>query len=164
MKSITHTIRTMMLFGGALCNVTIAAPSLCESPESVVFSCSTATSKIIALCMDARTQEIVYRFGKVGKIEMCYSAKQGSEHGFLYNHYVRPSVDYMRISFMRAGYEYSVFRNYDATESQVSSYGVAVSKDGSDEMQIKCKSQVVDRMSIIIEQLKCDESSALGCF
>ncbi|MGF6923358.1 hypothetical protein OKW28_007555 [Paraburkholderia sp. 40] len=94
---------------------------------------------------------------------MSYSAKQGDEGEFYYNHYFRQNVDYTRIHFIRAGYEYSVFRNYDATESQVSNYGVAVSKNGGDERQIKCQSQVIDNMSRILKHLRCDESSALGC-
>jgi len=100
-----------------------------------------------------------YRFGAMGKMEMTYSA---NEDGFLYNHYFRQGVDYRRIHFVNAGYEYSVFRNYDASESLVPDYGVAVSRDG-DEVQARCQSQVVDNLSEMIGRLKCDESSALGC-
>lgn len=163
MKSIRNRVCIAILFVNAVCGVAIAGPSLCAPAESVIFSCATARSKSIALCIDNRTRMVTYRFGRVGKIEMAYSAKEGDESGFFYNHYIRAGVDYTRIAFVKAGYEYSVFRNYDATESRVPNYGVAVSRGGDDEVQIKCQSQVVDSMSQIIKHLKCDESSALGC-
>jgi hypothetical protein len=52
----------------------------------------------------------------------------------------------MRIYFVKTGYKYSVFRNYDATESRTPSYGVAVSRGEDDEVQIKCQSQVIDNL------------------
>ncbi|WP_210237144.1 hypothetical protein, partial [Mesorhizobium sp. M3A.F.Ca.ET.174.01.1.1] len=90
-------------------------------------------------------------------------ARQESEKGFFYNHYFRASVDYLRVAFSTAGYEYSIFRNYDATEAALASYGVAVSRNGNDKAQINCHSRVVDNMTKIIKHLKCDNSSALGC-
>ncbi|HEY2022310.1 hypothetical protein [Paraburkholderia sp.] len=163
MKPINYAIPVMAFFGGALDEMAVAAPSLCKPPESVVFSCSTTTSKNLALCVDKRTRALIYRFGRPGKIEMRYSANEADKNGFFYNHYFRSDVDYTRIAFVRAGYEYSVFRNYDATASRVPDYGVAVSRLGGDEAQIKCQSQVVDNMSPLLKQLRCDESSALGC-
>ncbi|MEX3680707.1 hypothetical protein AB3X89_26345 [Paraburkholderia sp. BR14320] len=106
---------------------------------------------------------MTYLFGAVGNIEMAYSANEASENGFTYNHYFRADVDYARISFVKGGYEYSVFRSYDATESRVPRYGVAVARRGGDEVQIKCQSKVVDHLSKVIDHLKCDASSALGC-
>jgi hypothetical protein len=113
--------------------------------------------------MSKNYRTLTYRFGRPGKIELSYSAEKGGENGFLYNHYIRPGVDYKRIKFSKSGYEYSIFRNYDATESPGPNYGVAVTKNGGDEVQIKCQPQVVDNMSKIIDHLRCDESSALGC-
>jgi hypothetical protein len=163
MKAISYTIRVLILFGTVLGGVAIAAPSLCKPTESVAFSCSTATSKNLALCVDKSTHALAYRFGRPEKVEMSYSANQDDKSGFFYNHYFRSGVDYTRIAFIRSGYEYSIFRNYDATESRVPSYGVAVSRDGGDEVQIKCRSEVVDNMSLLLKHLRCDESSALGC-
>lgn len=163
MESIKHAFYVAILSGTALCRAFAAEPSLCSPKESVIFSCSTAASKTIALCMDEHTQLINYRYGKPQRIELSYSAKQGSENGFFYNHYFRASVDYLRIAFSTGGYEYSVFRNYDATESSLANYGVAVSRNGNDKAQINCHSRVVDNMSKIITNLKCDNSSALGC-
>lgn len=162
-KSIKQVFYVAILFSTAICRVFAAEPSLCSPRESVIFSCSTAASKTIALCMDEHTQLITYRYGKPQRIELSYSAKEGSEDGFFYNHYFRSSVDYLRISFITAGYEYSVFRNYDATESLLFKYGVLVSKNGNEKVQINCQSRVVDNMSRIVMHLKCDDSSALGC-
>lgn len=113
--------------------------------------------------MDERHKQITYRYGKPSPVEMSYSARLGSEDGFYANHYFRPGVDYMRIAFATAGYEYSVFRNYDATEASTPKYGVVVSGSGNGEAQIECRSQVIDNMEKIIKDLKCDKSSALGC-
>jgi hypothetical protein len=163
MKVMSYAILVLILFGTALGGAAIAAPSLCKPPESVVFSCTTATSKSLALCVNKRTHALAYRFGAPEKIEMSYSANQGDQNGFFYNHYFRSDVDYTRIAFVKSGYEYSVFRHYEATESRVPIYGVAVSQDGGDEVQIKCQSGVVDNMSLLLKHLRCDESSALGC-
>lgn len=153
-----------ILSSTAISGASVAAPSLCTPAESIIFSCSTAKSRVISLCEDKHAQTMTYRFGKPGKVELLYSAKQGE--GFLYNHYFRAQVDYTRISFVKDGYEYSVFGNYDGSESPVTDYGVAVSTDGDegdDGVQIKCHSHVVDHMPDIIKRLKCDERSALGC-
>lgn len=161
MKPIKQVFCAAILSISATGDAAVAGPTLCTSAESVIFSCSTAKSRIIALCQDKRSEAITYRFGRPGKIELRYSAKQGE--GFLYNHYFRAQVDYTRISFVKDGYEYSVFGNYDGSQSPVTDYGVAVSTDGEDETQIECRSHVVDNMSKIIKHLKCDENSALGC-
>lgn len=153
----------LILFGGGISGVATATPSLCMPTEDVIFSCSTAISKTISLCVDKRSQLVTYRFGRVNKVELTYSARQESADGFLYNHYFRPSVDYTRILFSRSGYEYAIFRRYDATESQLPNYELVVSRGGESEVQIKCQSHVIDNMSKIINYLKCDESSALGC-
>ncbi|MBW0449237.1 hypothetical protein EN871_12485 [bacterium M00.F.Ca.ET.228.01.1.1] len=162
-KLIKHVFYVAVLFSTAMSSGSAAEPSLCSPKESVIFSCSTAASKVIALCMDEHTQLITYRYGKPQKIELSYSARQESEKGFFYNHYFRASVDYLRVAFSTAGYEYSIFRNYDATEAALASYGVAVSRNGNDKAQINCHSRVVDNMTKIIKHLKCDNSSALGC-
>jgi hypothetical protein len=94
---------------------------------------------------------------------MSYSAKQGSENGFYYNHNFRPNVEYARIIFATAGYEYSIFKNYDAIESSVPEYGVVVSRNDNDEARIVCNSRVINIMEKLISHLKCDMSSTLGC-
>jgi hypothetical protein len=147
----------------AICDSTQATSSLCSSADTVIFSCSTSKSKSVALCMNNHPQTITYRFGSPGKIEMSYVATASNGNDFLYNHYFRPRVEYTRISFIKSDYKYSIFRNYDATESPVPRYGVAVSRNEGDEVQIKCQSKVVDNMSKLLDRLKCDDSSALGC-
>jgi hypothetical protein len=126
-------------------------------------SCSPAASKVIVLCRDEDSGLITYRYGKSKRVEMSYSAEQGGENGFFYNHYFRSSFDYARIAFAVSGYEYSVFRSYDVTDAPTPKYGVVVSKNGDDEARIECHSQVIDNMEKIITHLKCDTNSALGC-
>ena len=164
MKSSINLFAVCFLFGSAVCKIAVAAPSLCAPTESVIFSCSTAASKIIALCRAERSRLITYRYGKSKRVEMSYSAEQGGENGFFYNHYFRSSVDYARIAFAVSGYEYSVFRSYDVTDASTPKYGVVASKkNGDDEARIECHSQVIDNMEKIITHLKCDTNSALGC-
>ncbi|WP_229515635.1 hypothetical protein [Paraburkholderia terrae] len=153
----------LALLSSTIFGLARAESSLCKAPESVIFSCSTERAKIIALCLDGRTNLISYRYGRPTRIELSYSEKMGAENGFFSNHYFRPSVDYTRITFLINKYEYSMYRNYDATEGGIPRYGVIVSENGDEKTQIKCQSRVIDNMSKIIKQLKCNEASALGC-
>lgn len=153
-----------LLFAAGMHATVNAAPSLCKPEESVVFSCLTKSSKTISLCQDNSEHKITYRYGRKNKIEISYTAQRSSNNGFFYNHYTRPSVEYSRIGFVSSGYEYAVFRTYDATESSSPLYGVEVSKDGDEKARIACTANVVDKMSEVIKKLKCDENSALGCF
>ena len=153
----------MVLFSAMTCDAYQVTSSLCTSSESIIFSCATAKSKKIALCINERNQLITYRYGKLKEVELSYSAKLTDENGFLYNHYFRPGVDYSRISFVIAGYEYAIFKNYDVTEVPSPSYGIAISKDGNEQAQIKCQFHVIDNLPKFIKRLKCNEQSALGC-
>lgn len=121
--------------------------------------------KTIALCLDKKAGELLsYRFGRSKRnLELSYSAKRGEDDGFFINHYFRQSVDYSRIGFRLRGYEYSIFRNYDATEAPKPKYGVIVSKDGVDKARVNCDTDIVDNMKKLSDHLKCDEDSALGC-
>ncbi|WP_322106632.1 hypothetical protein [Paraburkholderia sp. J41] len=163
MKSKITVFCIVIFLSNIVCGIAVAAPSLCAPTETVIFSCATTASKIISLCVDERDKLISYRYGKLRRVEMSYSARVGGENGFYANHYFRPSVDYTRISFAVAEYQYSVFKNYDATEEPAIKYGVAVSKNGDNETQIECHSRVADNMKKILKDLKCDRSSALGC-
>ncbi|WP_156132407.1 hypothetical protein [Paraburkholderia terrae] len=163
MKSAKNGTRFLVLLATTIYGAAQASTFLCTPTESVVFSCSTERLKIIELCLDKRTHSVSYRYGRPERIELSYSGKQGGENGFFFNHYFRSNVDYTRISFVTAGYEYSVFRDYDSAEGPILRYGVTVSENGNEVVQIKCQSQIVDNMSKIIGQLRCDERSALGC-
>ena len=163
MKSAKNGTRFLVLLATTIYGAAHASTFLCTPAESVIFSCSTERLNIIELCLDKRTRLISYRYGRPERIELSYSGKQGGENEFFFNHYFRSNVDYTRIGFVTAGYEYSVFRDYDGAEGSIPRYGVIVSENGNEVAQIKCQSQVIDNMSKIIEQLRCDERSALGC-
>lgn len=100
-----------------VCNVVVAAPSLCTVAESMIFSCPTAASKITSLCENKKNRMITYRYGRIDRIEMSYTEKGGVEGGFSYSHYFRSNVDYFRIKFRVDEYEYSIFRDYDAADN-----------------------------------------------
>lgn len=164
MKARKVVICATMISVGVFCKTSIAANQFCGPSESVIFFCETEASKNIAICIDDSNDTISYRFGGAGKMEMSYSAKKKDQStGFFYNHYFRPGIDYLRISFLKNQYKYSVFRNYDAAEANAPSYGVAVSRNGGNEREIKCSSKIIDHMSIIIKYLRCNKSDALGC-
>jgi len=163
MKLIKNVVFIMALFSTVTCAAHQATPSLCTSAETIIFSCATTKSKTIALCINKRNQLITYRYGALKKVELSHSAKLTDENGFFYNHYFRHGADYSRISFVVAGYEYAIFKNYDATEAPSPSYGIAISKNGNQQAQIKCQFHVIDNLPKFIKRLKCNEQSALGC-
>ncbi|MBN3759473.1 hypothetical protein [Burkholderia sp. Ac-20365] len=150
-------------FVGSICVATEVSAPLCTAQESVVFSCTTDKLKVIALCLNETNPLLFYRYGKLGRVEFSYSRRPDSKSGFLFNQYFRYRFDYKRIYFVMGGYEYSVYRRYDADQKPNPDYGLIVSENGDEKAKVACQSHVIDNMSKAINILRCDENSALGC-
>ncbi|HAU3238635.1 TPA: hypothetical protein ACIPVM_004456 [Salmonella enterica subsp. diarizonae serovar 50:k:z35] len=90
-----------------------------------------------------------------------YQSKGNDFSGFKYNHYSRFQTDYLNVSFVNAGYKYTMFSNY---EDENESRGVSVTNlKTKKESVYDCKSVGIDRLSDLSSKLACDKDSALGC-
>src|SRR5690606_23688551 len=152
---------------------------LCRSDEIVYFSCSTSKAKNVSMCGSSFTnspRDLTYRFGKIGKIELEYSANLdpggATSRGFLKNSYFRNLVGYTEIAFENAGHEYRVFRRFsdepgtkEDPQAPAREYGVEVSlvSTGNEIASIACDNVYVDDLKKLSNLLQCDTSSALGC-
>ncbi|MEM6160868.1 hypothetical protein AAH446_09995 [Erwinia sp. P6884] len=122
------------------------------------FLCNTAKG-IIKL--DENKGVLRYTLTKDQKVEFKYESKGDGFSGFKYNHYSRFQTDYFNVSFMNAGYKYTIFSNY---EYESENRGVSVTNlNRKKESIYNCKSVGIDLLNDLSEKLACDKDSALGC-
>lgn len=158
-------IAVATLFAMTFCEITHADTTLCNEQEEAYFSCKTHSGKIISLCTTKKSESLIYKFGTTKRIELAFQSNTGDNSKFLFNHYIRNSVDYLTISFILNNYRYSIFRNYDEEIDKFPDYGVTV-EDGlrpDRETTISCAAVNVDRLPEAARRLQCDPESALGC-
>lgn len=138
----------------------LAAMFLCGSSfaNDEYFVCDTAKGTIK---LEENDGVLRYTLLKDHKNEFNYESK-GNEHlEFKYNHYSRFQTDYFNVSFVNAGYKYTIFSNY---ENENESRGVSVTNLNSKKESVyDCKSVVIDRLSDLSAKLTCDKDSVLGC-
>lgn len=112
-------------------------PTLCESGENVLWSCSIKGGKTISVCASRRISAtegyIQYRMGKPGKLELAYPASRVHPRGrFEYRLYIQGNTS---LSFRNGGYEYSLVDDLRSAEDEV-----LVDKDGKLVSRIVCNS------------------------
>lgn len=140
--------------------VALVAMFLCGSSfaNDDYFSCDTAKGTIK---LDEDKGVLQYTLTKDRKNEFNYESKGNDFSGFKYNHYSRFQTDYFNVSFVSAGYKYTIFSNY---EDENESRGVSVTNlKTKKEFVYDCKSVGIDRLSDLSSKLACDKDSALGC-
>ena len=138
----------------------LAAMFLCGSSfaNDEYFLCDTAKGTIK---LDENKGVLRYTLIKDRKREFNYESKNNDFSGFKYNHYSRFQTDYFNVSFVNAGYKYTVFSNY---EDENESRGVSVTNlNTGKESVYDCQAIGIDRLSDLSSKLVCDEDSALGC-
>lgn len=98
--------------------VVLIAMFLCGSSfaNDEYFSCDTAKG-IIKL--DVNKDELQYTLTKGRKSEFTYESKGNDFSGFKYNHYSRFQTDYLNVSFVNAGYKYTMFSNYEGSQPSI---------------------------------------------
>ena len=122
------------------------------------FLCDTAKGTIK---LDENKSVLRYTLIKDRKTKFNYGSKGNDFSGFKYNHYSRFQTDYFNVSFINAGYKYTIFSNY---EDENENRGVSVMNlDSKKESVYDCKSVNIDRLSDLSEKLTCDKDSVLGC-
>lgn len=131
-----------------------ATATLCQSDETVWFSCRIGQAKLVSLC--GTRQTLQYRFGTPQRVELRYpkAAKDGFT-SFSWGHYSRAQVDRIQIGFDNHGTTYSV---YDYTEGKQRDAGVEVDST----KQLRCTSTPQSQLSKLKDTLPCDEDSALN--
>lgn len=141
----------------------------CPDGEKVYFSCKTARSKLISLCateVNSSVSSITYFFGSIDNPELTQaSSSKNNFDPFKFNHYFRYGIDYFRVSFVRGGYKYEIYRDYDIEEMPTQRYGIIVSslRNPGRDIEIKCHGEVTESLSRLSSVLRCDKDSALGC-
>lgn len=91
----------------------LAGPSLCQTPEALVFSCSTKGGKWVSVCSGGTG--LSYRFGTKRKTEL-ELVDPGSAHpdAFRHYHYFRAGVDRTWLTIQTPTAVYEVFSEYEA--------------------------------------------------
>ena len=141
-------------------SLALAAMFLCSSSfaSDEYFVCDTGKGTIK---LDENKGVLRYTLSKHYKTEFNYETKSNDYSEFKYNHYSRFQTDYFNVSFVNAGYKYTIFSNY---EDESESRGVSVTNLNSRKESIyNCKSVSIDRLSDLSAKLACDKDSALGC-
>lgn len=147
----------------------LATEAVCPDGEKVYFSCKTARSKLISLCaaeVNGSTSSLTYFFGSIDNPELTQAAlSENNFEPFRFNHYFRYGVDYFRVSFIRGGYRYEIYKDYDMEETPAERSGIIVSsmKDAGGEVDIECRGEEFGSLSPLSSMLKCDKDNALGC-
>ncbi|TKI05694.1 hypothetical protein [Martelella alba] len=140
--------------------VILVAMFLCGSSfaNDEYFLCDTAKGTIT---LDGSNGVLRYTLTNDRKNEFYYESKDNDFSGFKYNHYSRFQTEYFNVSFVNAGYKYTIFSNY---EDENESRGVSVTNLNSKKESVyDCKSVSIDRLSDLSSKLACDKDSALGC-
>lgn len=101
-----------------------AAPAtLCGVGEQVLFSCHIkGKDKTASVCASPEWRKregyIVYRYGRLGRIEFSYpDEKIGSFDRFYFSSYLRPLVTQQSLRFESGGYEYIIETNSNEEEA-----------------------------------------------
>lgn len=140
--------------------VVLVAIFLCGSSfaSDEYFVCGTEKGTIK---LNEDKEVLRYTLTKDRKTAFNYESEGNNYTGFKYNHYSRFQTDYFNVSFVSAGYKYTIFSNY---EDESESRGVSVTNLSSKKESVyDCKSVDIDRLSDLSTKLTCDEDSALGC-
>ena len=142
-----------------------AEPTLCAKNDEVFFSCVLDSSgKIVSLCGDKRIRTpdrdademyLVYRFGRVGAIELEYPrSSEGSIEKFKYFHQASKAdmgdFDLNEVSFSISEYNYLLFynalpRNAGEATNPIKA-GVRVSRKNRKATELLCGDRLIERL------------------
>jgi len=145
-----HHYKFLVLAAMLFCGTSLA--------QDEYFACDTVKGTIK---LEESEGVLRYTLTKDSKKEFNYESKDNKFSNFKYNHYSRFQTDYFNVSFVNAGYQYTIFSNY---EDENERRGISVKNLTSKKESIyNCKSIGIDRLSDLSSKLTCDKDSALGC-
>ncbi|RRS03368.1 hypothetical protein EIP75_15565 [Aquabacterium soli] len=129
-------------------------PSLCQTGETVWFSCRVGPAKTVSLCGTRETLQ--YRFGTPQHLELMYPATASTGYtAFRWAHHARFQADRMQVSFNNRGVDYILF---DHTENGQREAGL----DVASKQRLRCTGALQSRMAQLKDKLPCDDDSALN--
>ena len=135
-----------------------AASGLCQTDETVFFSCQTRSKKWISLC-GTLPASLQYRFGKPGKVELQYPENGADgKTSFFYRHYFRYQFDYTQISFKNKDTDYTLsygFNGENDPKKPDLSGGVDVTAMGQP-TDIQCTGKITQSLYKLGEFLGCE--------
>jgi len=140
----TAFVLSLLLF----CQTAYAEESLCSGHEKIVFSCHVGR-KIISLCKAQKApQDLTYRYGTPGHLELTYPDRNINEPGKFYTS-SNPLFggEVTSLAFRRGIYEYSIYSKIGRMDSATDQEnriplfedGLVISKNGK-----RLKQQVCD--------------------
>jgi hypothetical protein len=98
---------------------------LLETNEECVFSFQTKNGKTLMLAKEKNNKYLIYRFGKINKIEFEYPVKEvQSWNKFTYNYYFRgggkqnAGMDIDNLTFENKGFKYIIYTAYYAGDDE----------------------------------------------
>jgi hypothetical protein len=146
------------------------APSLCKANEQAFFNCAVKGGKIISLCaskqLTAKTGYLQYRFGRIGAPELQFPEKlEGSQSAFRFDHYFRYRVDRSDIVFKNAGFEYTLFDDWEGdVKPEIRQSGISVVSltNEKDTTQLDCRGPRITRLGALDEIVPAIEDSRLN--
>jgi hypothetical protein len=165
MKTITAASLPALLAGLILSAAPVAAATLCQPDEQVLFSCAVKLKdRIVSLCaakdLSATKGYLQYRFGTSGKIELQFpETRENSQKALHYGHYFRAQVDQTRIYFTKDKYLYELFTDEEGdVKPKISSKGVRTSEVAAPDKthEILCASPPVNQLGKLEGVLSCD--------
>ena len=127
--------------------------SLCARDEKIIWSCETATRKIVSICgsrqLDKQRGYLQYRFGRPGRVELEYpQRRENTQTAFAYFRYTRPLVTYLGLRFKINEYDYEIYDNSNEEERGGSEAGVTVTPAGNAAKTVdyRCRKPVVHHL------------------
>ena len=131
-----HTAWTVFLgFISAASLSQAAEPTLCKASETPIFSCKLKNTKTVSVCASSHSTRsyVDYRFGKISKVELTYSANdQIPDHKFHRGEVVYANNSDDILWFTSGKYRYSI---YSPTRGGP---GLSVSLHGDVVSRIEC--------------------------
>jgi hypothetical protein len=149
----------------------VAAASLCDAAEQVLFDCAIrGSTKRVSLCgsqpLSRDAGYLQYRFGRPGRVELAFpQVRSGSLQQFRWAHYLRPRVDRTEIGFENGGYRYSLYDDYQGDVKPIRrERGIAVTGPGepSTSTDLVCVGPVTSKLGSLASVVPCDADSALN--
>jgi hypothetical protein len=118
--------------------VEIKTTGLCESTESIIFSCSTKNGKLLSVCSKLnapKVSKVQYRFGKVNQVEL--TLPRTNSDSISYNSVMYSGGGGAYVRFKHGDTDYVVFSKIVKGEGESS--GVLIQKKGKKSAQVRCE-------------------------
>ena len=137
--------------------------TLCKADETITVSCSLDRGKYVSICRSESRDDLTYRFGRPGAIELEHTDAISQTSSFFYGNLEGAETTAFELGFSKSNHKYTVYRYID-NQSGSTRQGLHVdiphNKAGID---LRCKGEVVDRDFSKMIDVSCDDDMVIGC-